>query len=82
MTLTTSDIGKLFGIYMPAYSCEASRMADGSVTLQFCSKANRDMVTIPGLPAAQLDSAPAIKKLSKSLSEEFAVTIARKGIRA
>ncbi|BCG25231.1 hypothetical protein TUM18999_34220 [Pseudomonas tohonis] len=82
MNLTTGDISKLFGIYMPAYSCEASRMADGSVTLQFCSKANRDIVTIPGLPTTQLGSAPAIKKLSKSLSEEFAVAIARKGIRA
>ncbi|GJN56432.1 hypothetical protein [Pseudomonas tohonis] len=82
MNLSTGDISKLFGIYMPAYSCEASRMADGSVTLQFYSKANRDIVTIPGLPSTQLGSAPAIKKLSKSLSEEFAVAIARKGIRA
>lgn len=82
MNLTTGDISKLFGIYMPAYSCNASRMADGSVTLQFCSKANRDIVTLPGLPSNQLDSAPAIKKLSKSLSEEFAVTIARTGVRA
>ncbi|MCU9949874.1 hypothetical protein [Pseudomonas sp. PDM13] len=82
MYLTTTNISKLFDIYMPAYNCAASRMADGSVTLQFCSKVNRDIVTVPGLPTAQLGSAPAIKKLSKSLNEEFAVAIARKGIRA
>lgn len=82
MNLTTGDISKLFGIYMPAYVCEATRMADGSITLQFCNKANQDVVTVPSLPATQFSSAPAIKALSKSLTEEFAVAIARHGIRA
>ncbi|PZE13356.1 hypothetical protein DMX10_11595 [Pseudomonas sp. 57B-090624] len=82
MTLTTGDISRLFEIYMPAYACEASRMADGTVTLQFLNKANRDVVTLPSLPTVQLSSAPAIKKLSKSLNEEFAVAIARRGVGA
>lgn len=82
MNLTTGDISKLFEIYMPAYVCEATRMADGTVALQFLNRANRDVVTLPSLPARQLSSAPAIKKLSKSLNEEFAIAIARKGGRA
>ncbi|WP_271105094.1 hypothetical protein [Pseudomonas tohonis] len=79
MNLTTGDISRLFGIYMPAYICEASRMGDGSIALQFINKANRDVVTLPCVSAAQVSSAFAIKKLSKTLNEEFAVAIARRG---
>lgn len=82
MNLSTGDISKLFEIYMPAYACEVTKMADGSVALQFCNRANRDVVTLPSLSADQLSSAPSIKKLSKCLNEEFAVAIARKGVRA
>ncbi|CAN7169752.1 hypothetical protein LJR232_000234 [Aquipseudomonas alcaligenes] len=82
MNLTTGDITRLFEIYMPAYECEASRMPDGSITLQFSNRANRDVVTLPGIPTEQLRSAPVIRQLSKSLNEEFAVAIARRGMRA
>ncbi|WP_437880457.1 hypothetical protein [Pseudomonas sp. LRF_L74] len=76
--LSPTDIGQLFTDTMPAYECEATRMADGSIALQFTNLANHELITLRGISVHELGSVSAIAQLGKSLSEEFAVAIAQR----
>lgn len=76
MALTTTDISKLFTAYMPGYTCEATVSQDGSLTLQFTNVANLEVTTLAGFTAAELSSAPHIKRISKLIFEELVVAMA------
>lgn len=74
--LTISDISRLFSYYMPEYRCEASRTPHGSISLQFYSLIGDDVITVPDVEVEHLRNAAAIKAMSVTLIEEFAVAIA------
>lgn len=78
MPLAMADIGKLFTLYMPAYMCEATRMDNGTVSLQFTRRTDLDVITLHGMTQAELSSPLSIRQLSKVLSEEFAIAIANR----
>lgn len=69
------NIEDYFAIHMPGYRCTPICAEDGGISLQFICLETNDAITVCGITAEQINSEAAIKKLSKTLSEEFSLIV-------